>query len=79
MADRINWRVTPILFIERPGCPHCGHERWINGGSSNGGDGSTCQRAICRACSRPFRIVREPSPRWGDSAVRPDMICEEGE
>lgn len=55
-----SWADVPMVFIPLPACPLCGAYRPIIVRSEAGGDGSTTRKAICRRCSRRFKIVVEP-------------------
>ena len=61
-----NWNDAPICFVYLPACPLCGASEYIHVRSASNGDGSRTERAICRFCSEPFKIVREPLPDSGN-------------
>ena len=58
-TERIDWHDLPIVFVTLPTCPACGSARYIGTRSEANGDGSTTIKAVCRACSQPFKICRE--------------------
>jgi hypothetical protein len=77
---RIKWADTPIVTIKVvvPRCPFCWSKEFIHWRGQNNGDRSTTEWAICRACSEPFRIVRERS-HSGNQIFWPDSMEVEQE
>lgn len=67
MANRINWTNVPLIEWPPPPprepCPHCCSRttpHYVD--SHDQGDSSRLRHAICRDCSRPFRILIETNP-----------------
>ncbi len=56
----IDWARQLTVFVELPACPFCGSLRPILIRSEQNGDGSVTRKAICRRCSKPFKICAEP-------------------
>lgn len=58
-----DWREAPCVFIPRPprpACPHCGwHDSQKIRTLPAESDGSQTQLRVCRACSRPWKLVVE--------------------
>jgi hypothetical protein len=61
-ATRIDWSNVPRVTVYLPHCPFCRGTRpiWIRTEAS--GDGTKTQKAICRICSRPFKIFHDLPP-----------------
>ncbi len=76
-----HWDQAELVFLTRPLCPYCRHEKWISIRTLQGGDGSSSRRCICRKCSRRFILVFEPPdeppeflPKFGSSTFSSDRI-----
>lgn len=77
MPDCINWSVVPAVHIPippEPVCPCCGSGKRTNVRGEKNGDGSTTTKAICKSCSTPFLIIREPLPCDGSEIVWPGYV-----
>jgi hypothetical protein len=65
--DDTPWPAAPCVYVVRPACPACWHEKYIPIRSDANGDDSVTLKAVCRQCSRRFKIVTEPMlPDYGN-------------
>ena len=64
-----SWRNVELVFVFTPTCPHCGSGDYITTRSDQNGDNTVTRKAICRDCSKPFKIVAEPLPKNGELKV----------
>jgi hypothetical protein len=70
--SRINWAACPTVFLSLPPCPHCGGPfDYDKKRTDPNGDDSVTRKAICRACSRPFKISVEQLPESGNDVLWP--------
>ena len=54
------WEDAPLVFVQRPTCPHCGSgatPQTIR--SEDNGDGSTTRKSVCARCGERFKVVIE--------------------
>lgn len=54
-----SWFDAPCVVIVAPACPYCSARRPVIVRSEANGDGTTTRKAVCRRCSRKFKIVVE--------------------
>jgi hypothetical protein len=62
MREAVQWDSVPMLFVPLVRCPSCtspdGHTIVR---TFTEADGSITRRCICRACSRPFLLIVDPT------------------
>lgn len=58
-TSRIDWAAVPIVTVDAVTCAHCGSPDHDTQRSVANGDGSRTRLAICRSCSRPFKVCVE--------------------
>jgi len=54
-----SWADAPLTFVVAPHCPRCLALRPVIVRSEANGDGSVTRKAVCRRCSKKFKIVVE--------------------
>lgn len=69
-----SWTDCKIVFVIRPCCPHCGHERHLTIRSMpRESDGSKTLRCVCTRCSGRYLIVTEVGEPDEDFEPLPDF------
>ncbi len=52
-------RRLPVVFVQRPACPRCGHRHFRVRSSREERSGTQRQYCRCRRCEQPFIIVKD--------------------
>ena len=59
-GKRRDWSKAPVVFITRPCCPHCQHEKYDRSWTESNGDGSVTKFCVCRGCGEQYKISDFP-------------------